>query len=305
MLDEPLRRRLESLNRGPLGLTGAMPTERSDVGMLVLRKGVASTISPPNRKSAVQSRILKPIPGLLRRGEVVENDAGEHLRIHVPLDELWPGGTRLVAARQDHLHSLLAESRAAIEPTVVLSAESSALVAALPERVLLLDLETCGLAGAALFLVGLLRPVDGQPTVEMLFARNYAEERAVLHSLWQMLPAYNVLVTFNGKAFDWPMVLDRSTRYLMGGAVPADLVHVDLLHHARRRWRGKLPDCRLQTIEQLVCRRHRTGDVPGHRIPGVYAEYVRTGFEREIDTVLHHNAVDLVTLLDLALRLAA
>jgi hypothetical protein len=236
---------------------------------------------------------------------VVENDAGEHLRIRLPLDELWPDGPRLVAARQEHLHALLAESRAAIEPTVVLSAEFAALAAALPDRVLLLDLETCGLAGAALFLVGLLRSVDGQPTVEMLFARSYAEERAVLHSLWQMLPGHDVLVTFNGKAFDWPMVLDRSTRHLMGGTGPADLLHVDLLHHARRRWRGRLPDCRLQTIEQLVCRRHRTGDIPGHRIPGVYADYVRSGFERDIDAVLYHNAVDLVTLLDLALRLAA
>ena len=59
------------------------------------------------------------------------------------------------------------------------------MVAALPDRVLMLDLETCGFAGSALFLVGLLRQIDGVPTVELLLARNYAEEQAILETLWQ------------------------------------------------------------------------------------------------------------------------
>ena len=60
--------------------------------------------------------------------------------------------------------------------------ELAAVVAALPDRVLLLDLETCGFAGSALFLVGLLRQIDGEPTVELLLARNYAEEQAILRN---------------------------------------------------------------------------------------------------------------------------
>ena len=82
-------------------------------------------------------------------------------------------------------------------------------------------------------------------------------------------------------------------------------MHIDILHHARRRWRKQLPNCRLQTLERHVCRRRRAADIPGHAIPGVYADYVRTGFERDMDTVLYHNALDLVTLFDLAHRLAA
>ena len=82
-------------------------------------------------------------------------------------------------------------------------------------------------------------------------------------------------------------------------------VHIDILHHARRRYRGRIPNCRLQTLERHVCLRTREADIPGHAIPGVYAEYVRTGFERDMDTVLYHNALDLVTLFDLAHRLAA
>jgi uncharacterized protein YprB with RNaseH-like and TPR domain len=241
----------------------------------------------------------------MRRGDIIATAAGEHLRIRLPIDAVWPGGRRLVESRQHHLAKLLATSRQAIEPSVVLEPEFAALVAAMPQRALLLDVETCGLAGAALFLVGLLRHIEGAATVELLVARNYAEEAAILESLWEIAAQHDVLVTFNGKSFDWPMVVDRSVRYRLAAAQsPRRLQHVDLLHHARRRWQRQLPDCRLQTLEQAVCRRKRAGDIPGHRIPAAYAEYVRTGFERDMDAILCHNAMDLVTLLDLALRLA-
>jgi hypothetical protein len=213
---------------------------------------------------------------------------------------------QLVASRQEYLQTQLAAAREAIEPTIVLDAEFSALIAALPDRAIALDLETCGLAGAALFLIGLCRQIDGQPTIELLLARNYAEEAAVLASLWKTIADCDVLVTFNGKSFDWPMVIERSVRHrLQTAAVHDRLVHIDILHHARRRWKKTLPNCRLQTLEWHVCRRRRTDDIPGHRIPAVYADYVRTGFERDMDSVLHHNALDLVTLFDLALRMAA
>jgi uncharacterized protein YprB with RNaseH-like and TPR domain len=200
---------------------------------------------------------------------------------------------------------LFAAAQQAIEPTVVLDAEFAGLVAALPDRTVILDLETCGLAGSALFLVGLLRQIEGVPTVELLLARTFAEEAAVLASLWDTMAIHDVVVTFNGKSFDWPMVLERTVRHRMKVPPPEQIQHLDVLHHARRRWRKQLPDCRLQTLERHVCRRHREADIAGNAIPAVYSDYVRTGFEREMDLVLYHNALDLVTLFDLALRLAA
>jgi uncharacterized protein len=310
MVDDSLRRRLEALNRGELSANGAssggaMPTAGGMLSRSVsMVTSLRSESSPPTVRSS--SRVVPPILGLLHRGDVVRTSAGEHLRIRLSLEELWPGGSRLVAARQEQLRHLLAEDEAAHAMHV----DFSAFVAALPDRVLCLDLETCGLAGSALFLVGLLRHVDGSPTVELLLARDYAEEQPVLESLWQTVAGYDVLVTFNGKSFDWPMVTDRSVRHRLAPArTPkldaGEIVHVDVLHHARRRWRGQLPDCRLATLEERICRRRRVGDIAGHLIPAAYAEYVRTGFEREMDAILYHNAVDLVTLLDLALRLAA
>jgi uncharacterized protein YprB with RNaseH-like and TPR domain len=310
MLDEALRQRLEALNRAalPEGVATQSVVERAvKAAVLVATRTVApppaEAGSPGSGEKAVA--VGKPIPGLMRRGEVVATSVGEHLRIRLPLEAFWPGGERLVASRQEFLRGRLEESRRAVEPTIVMPAEFAALVAALPDRTLLLDLETCGLSGSALFLIGLLRQIDGTPTVELLLARNYAEEQAVLESLWQIAAGHDVLVTFNGKAFDWPMVMDRSIRHRLSAARSGRaMLHVDVLHHARRRWRRQLPDCRLQTLEQHVCRRRRSGDIPGHLIPAAYAEFVRTGFEREMDAILYHNAADLVTLLDLTLRLA-
>lgn len=282
MLEEGLRRRLESLNRGSLP-PATQPPKRS-------------------KPSPMRPGAVKPIEGLVERGEIVTNGCGEHLRISIPLDELWPGGAALVAMRHAHLVQQKTEADAEDESA---ECELRAFVSAFPDATLLMDLETCGLSGSALFLVGLLRQADKQLVVELLLARNYAEEHAVLSSFWQRVAEHRLLMTFNGKSFDWPMVLDRSARYRMflGERQPQPL-HVDLLHHSRRRWREQLPDCKLQTLERHICGRGRTGDIPGASIPAAYQKFVQTGYPREMDAVLLHNAIDLVTLLDLAMRLA-
>jgi uncharacterized protein YprB with RNaseH-like and TPR domain len=272
MLDEGLRRRLESLNRGPLPAAAVK-----------------------SRPAPLRPGAVKPIAGLLARATVVKNEAGEHLRLMLPLEDLWPGGEELVTRR--HLH-LTAEDAASQD-------DLRDLIAAFPRDVVLMDLETCGLSGSPLFLVGLLRQVDERLAIELLLARNYAEEHAVLVSFWQRAAACRVLATFNGKSFDWPMVVDRSARHLMFRSERRpEPLHVDLLHHSRRRWRNQLPDCRLQTLERHICGRGRTGDIPGERIPEAYHQFVRTGRQPDMDAILLHNAIDLVTLLDLAMRLA-
>jgi uncharacterized protein YprB with RNaseH-like and TPR domain len=309
MTDKLLRARLEALNRGPLPpFTAAASREEISVAGPPANRG---TPQPDGETSSLRAAretqaAACPIGGLLRRGEVVETEFGPHLHVELPLEHLWLGGTRLLAGRQEFLRSQLASIAGAIEPSVAIDAEFTAFISALPDRMIALDLETCGLAGSALFLVGLLRQVGGVPLVQLMVARNYAEEPAVLASLWQLVAEHDVLLTFNGKTFDWPMVVERSIRHRLPTPPSHDRwVHIDVLHHARHRWRKQLPNCRLQTLEQYVCRRMRVADIPGHAIPGVYANFVRTGFERDMETVLYHNALDLITLFDLAHRLAA
>ncbi len=282
MLDEGLRRRLESLNRGTL------PPSK--------------TKAPP-QPSPLRPRSVKQIAGLISRGEVIETRSGEHLRIVLPVEELWPGGEELVARRHGHLASLEHDADQEVPPHQF---ELRAFVSAFPEATLLMDLETCGLSGSSLFLVGLLRAIEGQLSVELLLARTYAEEQAVLTSFWQLAEQHRVLMTFNGKSFDWPMVVDRGNRYRMFTSnQPPQMLHVDLLHHSRRRWSKQLPDCKLQTLERHICGRGRTDDIPGSQIPAAYQRFVTTRVQHEMDAILMHNAIDLVTLLDLAMRLTA
>ena len=48
----------------------------------------------------------------MRGGEVVGTEAGEHLRIRLPIESMWPGGASLVRQRTEHLQQLAAEARA-------------------------------------------------------------------------------------------------------------------------------------------------------------------------------------------------
>ena len=161
MLEDQLRRRLEALNRGalPESAVAAKPPT------------IEAARPRAEARSPAKGSVVKPLPGLMRGGEVVVTEAGEHLRIRLPIEPMWPGGAQLATRRIEHLHQLAAEAREAIEPTVVMRPELAAVVAALPDRVLLLDLETCGFAGSALFLVGLLRQIEGAPTVELLLVQ--------------------------------------------------------------------------------------------------------------------------------------
>jgi hypothetical protein len=92
--------------------------------------------------------------------------------------------------------------------------------------------------------------------------------------------------------------------------LPARPDHVDLLPESRRRWRREVPNCRLQTLEALVCGRRRQGDIAGWDIPAAYHEFVRARQAddavrlrrslRTIQSILHHNAPDLLTMAELS-----
>jgi hypothetical protein len=166
------------------------------------------------------------------------------------------------------------------------------------EDLLFMDTETCGLAGASIFLVGTMFYRDGEPVFEQYLARDYAEEPAILAAFAAKLAGASVLVTFNGKAFDMNMIRDRCAfhRVILPGVEPP---HLDLLHESRRRWRGQVPNCRLQTLESLLCGRQRVGDIPGAEIPQAYHDFVRTADARQMRDILHHNLLDLLTLAEL------
>jgi uncharacterized protein YprB with RNaseH-like and TPR domain len=173
-----------------------------------------------------------------------------------------------------------------------------------PSDLLFMDIETTGLSNSPLFLIGIMGCWEGRLEVRQFFARDYAEEAAVIARFVQDAAAKRVVVSFNGKSFDVPYVRNRAVAHRVDFRLAE--AHVDLLHESRRRWRGVLPDCRLQTLEQRVCRHApRTGDIPGSEIPAAYHAYVRSNDAWQMVDTLRHNARDLVTLAELLLRLDA
>ncbi len=235
----------------------------------------------------------------LAHGSEATNSLGRYWHISRALADVWPASQEFVCRVQ------IASKRDARD-TDRAHEELGRFITAFPNRALFLDLETCGLAGSAIFLVGLIRVSAGQLRLEQLWARSHAEEAGVIGALREIADGCDMLITFNGKSFDWPQVRDRATLHTrMVDGVIKSLDHLDLLHHARRRYQKRFGDCKLQTLERYVCGRIRTGDLPGARIPAVYAEYVRTADSSLVRPILHHNALDLVTLLQLAITLVS
>jgi uncharacterized protein YprB with RNaseH-like and TPR domain len=175
--------------------------------------------------------------------------------------------------------------------------ELTALAAHGLERTLFLDLETCGLSSSPVFLAGVMHWNGEDFVLRQYFARHYGEEAGLLAALHQQAKGFDLLVTFNGKSYDVPFLRARALVHGLPMEVPGH--HLDLLHLARRRWKGLLRDCRLQTLELHVCRRRRVGDVPGEQVPGIYHEWVRGGDAWSLVPVFHHNLLDVVTMAEI------
>ncbi len=169
------------------------------------------------------------------------------------------------------------------------------------ERALFLDLETGGLAGQPIFLAGLLRVEGRSFCIQQVLVQGYEEEAALLAYVATVLAEAGLLITYNGKSYDAPMLLDRARYWTVPLEVPGD--HLDLLHTARRRFWRAPHDCRLETLERLVCGRRRSGDVPGFDVPGRFHHYLQCQDPSVLVPVLHHNALDLLTLVELLGRL--
>jgi tetratricopeptide (TPR) repeat protein len=125
--------------------------------------------------------------------------------------------------------------------------------------------------------------------------RDLGEEASLLHALEEHLAEFDTLVTYNGKTYDQPLL---ETRYRMSRRKPpfGRMAHFDLLHGARRLWKLRFDSCRLVELENQILGFEREGDLPGAMIPYVYFEYLRTKEAFRVAPILHHNAIDILTL---------
>jgi len=193
-------------------------------------------------------------------------------------------------------------------------AQDSLKAATDPEQWLFLDTETTGLAGGTgtyAFMVGIAWWDAGGLQVEQFFMRDLDEEHSLLLELSERMKQRPVLVTFNGKNFDWPLL---ETRYRMTRSVPAfsPRLHLDLLHPARQLWRLRLGSVRLKDLERHVLGDDsrsldwsRHDDIDSSLIPQMYFDYLRGGPAEPLVGIFRHNQMDLRGLAALAGKILA
>jgi len=259
-----------------------------------------AALRPARKREALPERVASTdtLAGLLG-ASVVKNRFGEHLTLRQ-----WYSSPEACAPTAQTLRLLLPA-----KPRQSASADDRL---ANPSEWLFLDTETTGLAGGTgtyAFLVGIAWWDAGGLQVEQFFMRDHGEEHSLLLELSRRMAQRRVLVTFNGKSFDWPLL---ETRYLMTRAIaprrPA--AHLDLLHPARQLWRLRLGSVRLADLERHVLGPHRLGwdrrdDIDSALIPQLYFDYLRGGRPEPLVGVFRHNQMDLRGLAALAGKIFA
>ena len=256
----------------------------------------AGTCSPDARLRAIADTL---------GGDVLERDGG----VAIVVERFYPA---------DHHHGML---RIGDMPGCALAASPElSLLGGVPEpldraprALLFVDLETTGLAGGAgtyAFLVGCAFFEPHGFRIRQFLLPGYQHERRLLAEVEALVRASAALVSYNGKSFDLPVL---ETRYQFNRLAPPfdGVSHVDMLHPARRFWRGagaspgawpETDSCRLSVLERTLFGVRRIGDVPGHEIPGRYFAFMRSGDVLPLEPVLEHNRLDLISLAALTAR---
>lgn len=189
-------------------------------------------------------------------------------------------------------------ARTASNELLALLALDPRLASCEPSSALYLDTETTGLgpgAGTVAFLVGLAYWDESEGLVcEQLLVRQLGEEAPLLARVAERIRAASMLVTFNGKSFDLPVL---RARFVMGrAAFPAEPGHLDLVHVARRLHKGRGFGARLGTVEREVLGFVREDDVPSSEVSACYLHFLRTGDTRSLLKVVDHNLWDVVSM---------
>lgn len=174
-------------------------------------------------------------------------------------------------------------------------------------RALFFDTETTGLAGGVgtrAFMIGASDWVDGQLRVRQLTITTTGAEPAMLEAFRSWLEPDTLLVSYNGRSYDAPLLAGRFRLARMGAPLEG-IDHVDLLYPTRRRYKGRWENCRLATIERNALGIVREDDLPGSEAPAAWLSYLRGGSAATLRGVLRHNHQDVVTLPALLLHLQA
>jgi len=287
------------IKSGPAKPAGSAPSERG--GDLASRREL--TYEPDTGRYEA-SMDLSQIAAVLG-GRPVDTPFGRCLIVDRRYEaDRWHGSVQIGQCEVDDLSALLILDPAL---SVSLADRDQTPIGGLRPfpRTVFIDLETTGLSGGAgtvAFLVGCGFFDLGAFQVRQFLLTSHASERALLWAVAEFFKETDLIVTYNGKSFDVPVM---ETRWLFHRLqMPLDAVpHFDMVHPARRLWRPRAASididdggCRLGTLERTLFNVNRVGDVGGFEIPARFFRFLRSGNPRPLEGVLEHNRIDLVSL---------
>jgi len=173
-------------------------------------------------------------------------------------------------------------------PSVFLSSTFHSL-----EDFLFVDIESLGLHGYPLFLIGVAYFEKQKLIVEQILARDMDEEASALSYLNEKSKKKNVLGSFNGKSFDIPFIKQRMGYYNVTGSLGHP--HFDMLHFSNRAFKGKYEDCKLITLENKLFRVTRKDHVPSFLVPDYYNSYLKSKNIGTLIPIIEHNKQDIIS----------
>lgn len=221
-------------------------------------------------------------------GELVRTDGGVFIKITVDLPSVFSHG--------DYSLGDVLASYPLIGGGSILNCGENSLNLT---RLLFFDMETTGLSGGSgtvPFLIGFGSLSDSGFQVRQYLLPDYPDEAAMLAAARREITKDSILVSYNGRAFDLPILSDR----LILHRIERNLEiagHIDLLHPVRRLFKRRLRDCSLGNIEREILRYYRFDDIPGYLVPSVYFNWLANGEMEELRRVNKHNLDDIVSML--------
>ncbi len=222
-------------------------------------------------------------------GEIISSPAGEYIYLKQFYDQDYIHGQVKFRSLTDTTYRL-SHFSAAAEDTVVT-----------PDSFLFFDTETTGLsgAGAVPFLIGFGSFVAGGFETQQYIIPDFADEAAMLEDIFAKYfaesAARKTLVSYNGKAFDKPLIEDRLIIHRIARKILFQH-HIDLLHTARSLFKRRLGDCSLGNIERHALGYERGKDIPGYLVPAVYLDWIHQDETAQLADVISHNRQDIVSL---------
>lgn len=159
----------------------------------------------------------------------------------------------------------------------------------------ILDLETTGFYQVQpLFLIGTLSFRGNKLILRQYVARNYEEEPAILHEFLADYGNKSVMVSYNGRSFDYPYLKARLRYHRF--VEEFNPFQLDLLSPTRRAYRPSLANFRLRTVEENLLGVYRSETFSGGDIPDLYHRFIMEGDTKLLSEIIEHNAQDVISM---------